>query len=279
MHCLIIICISIPIITAQYDSAPYQADPRQNYLNRPQGPSYYSQYSSLGSQGFSSESNSIYPGPEAPMPHSRAPITKQLPNLQQNEVIEEYHNPRLPHQQYNGGPRSLRHQESVFNTNVNDRQRRIDKPWSSSPREEYRNRQRNIRPYISRRDEPSRYSRHYQIDAKLSPLTTKRNPRIVKYIADKNGFALREDLVKPLQNTIDKVRQESKRRILTAAAPSGPPRSSSMMSHVVTSAIQVAGQPNNSGLGKFLPKIFDIKTGKRSNPVDRLHNYSIEKIL
>ncbi|KAG8194851.1 hypothetical protein JTE90_017284 [Oedothorax gibbosus] len=88
----------------------------------------------------------------------------------------------------------------------------------------------------------------------------RRGPKVVKYIADTNGFAIREDLLKPLQDTIDRTHhQESRRKIVMTNA--GPRHGS----RVVTSAIRVAGQS-----GKFLPQIFDMKSRKKNLSVDRL---------
>ncbi|GIY22953.1 uncharacterized protein CEXT_16481 [Caerostris extrusa] len=109
-------------------------------------------------------------------------------------------------------------------------------------------------------ERPSRPGKPWHSWQKTLRGRNQRSPRIVKYIADKNGFAIREDLIKPLQETIDRTRQESRRRIVTASA-AGLPQSS--LSQVVTSAIRVAGQSNGNGGGKvFTPDIRSERRGK-----------------
>ncbi|GFR03168.1 uncharacterized protein TNCT_305181 [Trichonephila clavata] len=144
---------------------------------------------------------------------------------------------------------------------------RLSKPWHSSHFSDHRGRQRHPRLSSSSRRDSYKVRENFHFDGKRPVMAEiKRSPRIVKYIADKNGFAIREDLVKPLQDTIDRTRQESRRRIVTASS-SGLPQNS-LMSQVVTSAIRVSGQSNSNGEGKFVPQIFDLSVGKKPNHID-----------
>ncbi|XP_055936771.1 uncharacterized protein LOC129966373 [Argiope bruennichi] len=162
-------------------------------------------------------------------------------------------------------PRNIRYEDGFRGVPDNEpvRPKRLSKPWSSSHFVESRGRQKRPRMAGS----PRRARENFVLDGKRPFIAeVKRSPRIVKYIADKNGFAIREDLMKPLQETIDRTRQESRRRIVTASAAGLP--QSSLMSQVVTSAIRVAGQSQGSGDGKFLPQIFDLSVGKKPNHID-----------
>ncbi|KFM82785.1 hypothetical protein X975_14431, partial [Stegodyphus mimosarum] len=106
---------------------------------------------------------------------------------------------------------------------------------------------------LDREREGYKHQENLLVDDKTSVVPhTKRSPRIVQYVADKNGVAVREDLMQPFD-------RRSNQRILTTQALLQKP----LMAHVVTSAIRVTGQTNHGGgNGKFFPKVFDIKVGK-----------------
>ncbi|XP_054711486.1 uncharacterized protein LOC129221074 [Uloborus diversus] len=116
-----------------------------------------------------------------------------------------------------------------------------------------RNEDRDRRPVRQRTTGARRDSGYIQSKNGNVITEIKRNPKIVKYIADKNGFAVREDLVQPLQQTIERTRLESRPRIVTA--PRTP------LSQVVSSAIRVTGGQEG---GKFRPKVIDMKVGDQT---------------
>ncbi|GIY22563.1 uncharacterized protein CDAR_269991 [Caerostris darwini] len=184
---------------------------------------------------------------------------QSLKDFEVRRRIDKFQGPRDLEQH-----RTIRYEEGFRGLPMNEPEKpsRPGKPWHSSHFSEHRGRQRRPRTFSA-----SRRTRENLLADGKRPFVAeiKRSPRIVKYIADKNGFAIREDLIKPLQETIDRTRQESRRRIVTASA-AGLPQSS--LSQVVTSAIRVAGQSNGNGEGKFLPQIFDLSVGKRPGHLD-----------
>ncbi|GFT46643.1 uncharacterized protein NPIL_488201 [Nephila pilipes] len=165
--------------------------------------------------------------------------------------------------------RNIRYEEGFrgIPSSESGRSNRPSKPWHSSHFVDHRGRQRHPRLSSSSRRDSYKVRENFHFDGKRPVMSEiKRSPRIIKYIADKNGFAIREDLVKPLQDTIDRTRQESRRRIVTASSAGLP--QNSLMSQVVTSAIRVSGQSPGNGDGKFVPQIFDLNVGKKSNHID-----------